>query len=199
MSSELTRQGAPGCLSSSSRSPDSAHLSSSGWIHQAQVHLHQSVQVPLKYQACTHMKQALPPLLVVEASTSPIVGGTLVDSGLNPAGTAGGALELVPTIALEVNIFVAQKVTGCLDKLHIQSPIMQMKWLAQKTLYTNAALLTRSLGKPSITPTQAKKLVTRGIDFHTLLLLGRTSDAFVAERRLPKLRRSNTFTSGYLQ
>ncbi len=34
-----------------------------------------------------------------EASTSPVVGGTLVDSGLNPAGTAGGALELVPTIA----------------------------------------------------------------------------------------------------
>ncbi len=44
-SSELTRQGVPGCLSSSSRSPDSAHLNSahlnsahlnsSGWIHQA--------------------------------------------------------------------------------------------------------------------------------------------------------------------
>ncbi len=34
-----------------------------------------------------------------EASTSPVVGGTFVDSGLNPAGTAGGALELVPTIA----------------------------------------------------------------------------------------------------
>ncbi len=34
-----------------------------------------------------------------EASTSPVVGGTLVDSGLNPSGTAGGALELVPTIA----------------------------------------------------------------------------------------------------
>ncbi len=34
-SSELTRQGASGCLSSSSRSPDSVHLNSSGWIHQA--------------------------------------------------------------------------------------------------------------------------------------------------------------------
>ncbi len=69
---------------------------------------------------------------------------------------------------------MAQKETGCLDKLHIQSPSMQMKeWLAQKTLYTNAALLTRSLGKSSITPTQAKKLVTQGIDFHTLLLLRR--------------------------
>ncbi len=84
---------------------------------------------------------------------------------------------------------MAQKVTGCLDKLHIQSPSMQMKkWFAQKTLYTNAALLTRSLGKPSITPTQAKKLVTRGIDFHTLLLLRRTSDAFVASLKQKGVR-----------
>ncbi len=93
------------------------------------------------------------------------------------------------SIIAEVNIFVAQKVTGCLDKLHIQSPSMQMKkWLAQKTLYTNVALLTRSLGKPSITPTQAKKLVTRGIDFHTLLLLRRTSDAFVASLKQKGVR-----------
>ncbi len=122
-----------------------------------------------------------------EASTSPVVGGTLMDSGLNPAGTAEVHCNLylqLHSIIAEVNIFVAQKVTGCLDKLHIQSPSMQMKkWLAQKTLYTNAALLTRSLGKPSITPTQAKKLVTQGFDLHTLLLLRRTSDtkdAFVA-------------------
>ncbi len=33
--SELTRQGAPGCFSSCSRSLGSAHLNSSGWIHQA--------------------------------------------------------------------------------------------------------------------------------------------------------------------
>ncbi len=165
------------------------------------------------------MMQALPPLLVVHLwscwwYTCGVVGGTLVDStlvellvvhlwccwwytcglGLNPAGTAGGALELVPTIAFnnsrgKYNLWL----TGCLDKLHIQSSSMQMKkWLAQKTLYTNAALLTRSLGKPSITPTQAKKLVTQGIDFHTLLLLrSRTSDtkdAFVASLKQKGVR-----------
>ncbi len=131
-----------------------------------------------------------------EASTSPVVGGTLMDSGLNPAGTAEVHWNLylqLHSIIAEVNIFVAQKVTGCLDKLHIQSPSMQMKkWLAQKTLYTNAALLTRSLGKPSITPTQAKKLVTQGIDFHTLLLLrSRTSDtkdAFIASLKQEGVR-----------
>ncbi len=131
-----------------------------------------------------------------EESTSPVVGGTLMDSGLNPAGTAEVHWNLylqLHSIIAEVNIFVAQKVTGCLDKLHIQSPSMQMKkWLAQKTLYTNAALLTRSLGKPSITPTQAKKLVTQGIDFHTLLLLrSRTSDtkdAFIASLKQEGVR-----------
>ncbi len=130
-----------------------------------------------------------------EASTSPVVGGTLMDSGLNPAGTAEVHWNLylqLHSIIAEVNIFVAQKVTGCLDKLHIQSPSMQMKkWLAQKTLYTNAALLTRSLGKPSITPTQAKKLVTQGFDLHTLLLLRRTSDtkdAFVASLKQKGVR-----------
>ncbi len=130
-----------------------------------------------------------------EASTSPVVGGTLMDSGLNPAGTAEVHWNLylqLHSIIAEVNIFVAQKVTGCLDKLHIQSPSMQMKkWLAQKTLYTNAALLTRSLGKPSITPTQAKKLVTQGFDLHTLLLLRRTSDtkdAFVASLKQKGIR-----------
>ncbi len=67
---------------------------------------------------------------------------------------------LPDVLALE-RILLHPSLTGCLDKLHIQLPSMQMKkWLAQKTLYTNAALLTRSLGKPSITPRQAKKLVT---------------------------------------
>ncbi len=58
----------------------------------------------------------------------------------------------------------------------ILTPQMQLKkWLSQKTLFIKAASLTRSLGKPSVTPTQAKKLVTEGFDYQSLSLLHRTS------------------------
>ncbi len=53
---------------------------------------------------------------------------------------------------------------------------MQLKkWLSQKTLFIKAAALTRSLEKPSVIPTQAKKLVTEGFDHQSLSLLHRTS------------------------
>ncbi len=53
---------------------------------------------------------------------------------------------------------------------------MQLKkWLSQKTLFIKVAALTRSLGKPSVTPTQAKKLVTEGFDYQSLSLLHRNS------------------------
>ncbi len=46
---------------------------------------------------------------------------------------------------------------------------MQLKkWHSQKTLFIKAAVLTRSLGKPSFTPIQAKKLVTEGFDYQSL-------------------------------
>ncbi len=66
--------------------------------------------------------------------------------------------------------------SGCLKELSILTPQMQLKkWLSQNTLFIKAAALTRSLGKPSVTPTQAKKLVTEGFDYQSLSLLHRTS------------------------
>ena len=49
--------------------------------------------------------------------------------------------------------------TGCLDNLPARStPVQIGLWNKQKTTFMRAQALVRSVGKPSLTPTQAKKL-----------------------------------------
>ena len=59
---------------------------------------------------------------------------------------------------------------------HSDSPdaIEEVAFSTKKTLLIKPAALTRSLGKPSVTPVQAKKLVTEGFDYQSLSLLHRT-------------------------
>ncbi len=83
-------------------------------------------------------------------------------------------LTLPDVLALE-RVLLHPSLSGCLKELSFLTSQMQLKkWLSQKTLFIKAAALTRSLGKPSVTPTQAKKLVTEGFD-QSLSLLHRTS------------------------
>ncbi len=84
-------------------------------------------------------------------------------------------LTLPHALALE-RVLLHPSLSGCLKELSVLTSQMQLKkWLSQKTLFIKAAALTRSLGKPSVTPTQAKKLVTEGFDYQSLSLLHRTS------------------------
>ena len=59
-----------------------------------------------------------------------------------------------------------------LSKLSIRSPKKQMKvWVEQKRTYLRVAALIRSLGKPSVTKPQAKRLDELGLGYEDLVKL----------------------------
>ena len=80
-------------------------------------------------------------------------------------------------------VFSHPSLTGCLDNLPARSaPVQIGLWNKQKTTFIRAQALVRSLGKPSLTPTQAKKLDSLGLSYILLCKLHRdtgTREAFL--------------------
>jgi len=66
-------------------------------------------------------------------------------------------------------LFTHPSLAGCLSSLPVRSPQTQMGlWNRQKTIFRRAAALVKSLGKPSFTPTQAKRLDSLGLVYTDL-------------------------------
>jgi len=66
-------------------------------------------------------------------------------------------------------VFTHPKLVSCLSHLHIRSLKQQMSiWVEQKRLYQRISNLIRSLGKPSVTSPQAKRLDALGLGLDEL-------------------------------
>lgn len=60
----------------------------------------------------------------------------------------------------------------CFSKLQVYSSSQQLKsWASQKGLHQRTTCLIRSLGKPSVTSPQAKKLDSLGLSYSALMEL----------------------------
>ena len=80
-----------------------------------------------------------------------------------------GAHRALPDILAMEKVFTHPSLVSCLSKLPTRSPKKQMTaWIEQKRLFQRITALVKSLGKPSITKTQAKRLDTLGLGYEDL-------------------------------
>ena len=78
-------------------------------------------------------------------------------------------------LAME-RVFLHPSMARCVSNLPTRSPHLQGKlWVDQKKYFMSASVLIRSLGKPTVTPTHAKRLDTLGLKFEYPLKLYRES------------------------
>ena len=70
------------------------------------------------------------------------------------------------------SVLTHSSLVHCLSNLPIRSYTQQLKlWDSQKRLHQRTTSLISSLGKPSVTAAQAKKLDSVGLSFSSLLCL----------------------------
>ena len=70
-----------------------------------------------------------------------------------------GAHRALPDVLAMEAIFTHRSLASCLSNLNIHLPKQQLSlWIRQKRTFQRTTALTRSLGKPSITKDQAKRL-----------------------------------------
>ena len=87
-----------------------------------------------------------------------------------------GAHRALPDVLAMERVFLHPSLARCLSNLPTRSPHLQRKlWVDQKKSFMRASVLIRSLGKSTVTPTQAKRLDTLGLKFEDLLKLYRES------------------------
>ena len=86
-----------------------------------------------------------------------------------------GAHRALPDVLAMERVFLHPSLARCLSNLPTRSPHLQRKlWVDQKKSFMRASVLIRSLGKPTVTPTQAKDC-TLGLKFEDLYKLYRES------------------------
>lgn len=73
-------------------------------------------------------------------------------------------------------VFTHQSLVSCLSRLPIRSPKTQRKlWIEQKRVFQRTTSLIKSLGKPAITKSQAKRLDILGLGHEDLVQLHSSS------------------------
>ena len=83
-----------------------------------------------------------------------------------------GAHRALPDVLAMEQVFLHPSLARCLSNLPTRFPHLQRKlWVDQKKSFMRASVLIRSLGKPTVTPAQAKRLDTLGLKFEDLLKL----------------------------
>ncbi len=81
-----------------------------------------------------------------------------------------GAHRALPDVMAMERVFTHLSLVACLSNLPIRSPKQQKSlWMNQKSCFRRRTALTRSLGKPSITPAQANRLDTLSFTHGDLL------------------------------
>ena len=99
------------------------------------------------------------------------------------------ALSDVLTLERVVNL---HSLAACLANLTVRSPQVQLGlWTNQKTSFNKAAALITAIGKPSLTPTQAKKLDSLDLSFAELTHLHQhssTLEVFLAALKAKGVR-----------
>ena len=80
-----------------------------------------------------------------------------------------GAHRAMPDVLAMERVFTHPALVSCLSKIPTRSPKQQRNmWIQQKRVYQRTTALTRSLGKPSVTSAQAKKLDSLGFSYEDL-------------------------------
>ena len=86
----------------------------------------------------------------------------------------------MPDVLAMERVLTHPSLVGCPSSIPVRSPKQQTSlWLEQKRLFQRTTALTKSLGKPSITPLQAKRLDFLGFSYQELLRLRSELDAKV--------------------
>ena len=86
--------------------------------------------------------------------------------------TLTGAHRAFPDVLAMEAVMTHHSLISCLTNLPIRSAKKQMElWTSQKQRFHRSDALIRSLGKPSITAAQAKRLVQLGLEHSTLVTL----------------------------
>ena len=103
-------------------------------------------------------------------------------------------------------VFTHPSLVSCLSKLPTRSPKKQMNaWIEQKRTFQRTTALIRSLGKPTITKPQAKRLDDLGFTYEDLVKLrSKHKDREVFQQvlkspaRLPEPSPTSAFSLGSL-
>ena len=83
-----------------------------------------------------------------------------------------GAHRALPDVIAMEQVLTHPSLVRCLCRLPIQTPAKQLNlWMQQKRAHNRTAALVKALGKPSLTPAQAKRLDSLGLDMKELLRL----------------------------
>ncbi len=83
-----------------------------------------------------------------------------------------GAHRALPDVLALERVFTHSALAGSLANLSVRTPQVQLSlWINQRNTYRRAAALIKSLGRPNLTSTQAKKLDSLGIGYTELLQL----------------------------
>ena len=83
-----------------------------------------------------------------------------------------GAHRALPDILAMEKVFTHPSLVSCLSKLPTRSPKKQMNaWIEQKRTFQRTTALIKSLGKPTITKPQAKRLDDLGFTYEDLVKL----------------------------
>ena len=83
-----------------------------------------------------------------------------------------GAHRAFPDVIAMVAVMTDPLLVGCLTRIPIRSPTRQLDlWTKQKELFQRATALIKSLGKPSITSAQAKRLDSLKLGYGDLVKL----------------------------
>ena len=83
-----------------------------------------------------------------------------------------GAHRAFPDVIAMVAVMTHPSLVGCLTRILIRSSTRQMDlWTKQKEVFQRATALIKSLGKPSVTSAQAKRLDALGLGYGDLVKL----------------------------
>ena len=97
--------------------------------------------------------------------------------------TLTGAHRAFPDVLAMEAVMTHQSLISCPPNLPVRSAKKQMElWTSQKQRFHQADALIRSLGKPSITAAQAKRLIQLGLEHSALVTLrpkSSTPEAFM--------------------
>ncbi len=87
-----------------------------------------------------------------------------------------GAHRALPDVLALERVFTHSALAGSLANLSVRTPQVQLSlWINQRNTYRRAAALIKSLGRPNLTSTQAKKLDSLSIGYTELLQLRKYS------------------------
>ena len=87
-----------------------------------------------------------------------------------------GAHRALPDVLALERVFTHSSLAGSLANLSVRTPQVQLSlWINQRNRFRRAGALIKSLGSPSLTSNQAKKLDSLGLSYTELLKLRQDS------------------------